>query len=108
MTNELNNISPNSNEDREKLLQQLNDDLFMVEDALDQQFEEDASTGLQQINQDKIPAIVDKLNADLSRHLGKKKKRRGIFKDPSNINITIITILVLIVISFIILKKLLG
>jgi hypothetical protein len=108
MSNELNNISQNSSEDREKLLQQLNEDLFAEDDALDQQFEEDASIGLQQINQDKIPAIVDKLNADLSRHLGKKKKRRGIFKDPSNINITIITILVLIIISYIIIKKVLG
>lgn len=108
MTNDLNNISPNSNTDKEKLLQQLNDDLFGDEDALDQQFDADADAGLQQINEHKIPEIVDKLNADLSRHLSKRKKRRGIFKDPSNFNITIITILILIIISFIVIKKLLG
>jgi hypothetical protein len=108
MSNELNNILPDNNADREKLLQQLNEDLFAEEDAIVQQFEADANIGLQQLNQDKIPAIIDKLNADLSRHLSKKKKRRGIFKDPSNINITIITILVLIIISYIIIKKLLG
>jgi hypothetical protein len=108
MTNDLNNIPTNNNADKEKLLQQLNDDLFGEEDALDQQFEEDASIGLQQIQQEKVPLIVDKLNADLSRHLSKKKKRRGIFKDPSNFNITIITILLLLIISYIILKKLLG
>jgi hypothetical protein len=108
MSNELNNISPNSNANREKLLQQLNEDLFAEDDALDQQFEADANTGLQQLNQHKIPDIVDKLNADLSRHLSKKKKRRGVFQDPSNVNITIITILLLLVISYIIIKKLLS
>lgn len=91
MTNDINNISPN-NEDREKLLKQLNDDLFSEEDALEEQFETDASIGLQDIHRDKIDDIVQTLNTDLSRHLSKKKKRRGIFKDPSNIYVTIITI----------------
>ncbi len=108
MNNDLNNISPNSNEEREKLLQQLNEDLFAEDDTLEEQFETDANAGLQELSSDKIDAIVHSLNADLSRHISKKKKRRGIFKDPSNIYITIITILLLIVLGYWVIKKVLG
>jgi hypothetical protein len=107
MSNDTNNISATNNEnsEREKLLQQLNEDLFSEDAAADEQFEDDANIGLQQIEKDKIPFIVDKLNTDLHRHLKKKKQRKGIFKDPSNIYITIITILLLIVIAYIIIRK---
>ncbi len=106
MNNDLNNILPdNDNLEKEKSLQQLNDDLLSDEDAIDNQFEEDASKGLQQLNQEEIPFIVDKLNADLNRYLKKKKKRRRIFKDQSSIYITIVTILLLIIISYIIIRK---
>ena len=37
----------------------------------------------------------------------KKKKRKGVFKDPSNINVTIITVLLLAIISYIVLHYLL-
>ena len=88
MNNDLNNISPNNNNvDKEKLLQALNEDLFSEDDAVNDDFETDAEIGLQQLDQNKVPLIIDKLNADLSRHLSKKKKRKGIFKDPSNINV---------------------
>ena len=108
MNNDLNNISPNDNNiDKEKLLQQLNEDLFSDDDAMDDDFETDAEIGLQQLDQNKVPHIVDKLNADLSRHLSKKKKRRGIFQDPSNIYITIITILLLIILAYIVISRIL-
>ena len=108
MNNDLNNISPNDNNiDKEKLLQQLNEDLFSDDDAMDDNFETDAQIGLRQLDEKKVPLIVDKLNADLRRHLSKKKKRRGMINDPSNINITIITILLLAIISYLVLHYLL-
>ena len=106
MNNDLNNILPdNDNLEKEKLLQQLNDDVLSDEDAIDKQFEEDASVGLKQLHREEIPLIIDKLNADLNRHLKKKKKRRGIFKDQSSIYVTILTIILLIIISYIIIRK---
>ena len=108
MNNDLNNISPNNNNlDKEKLLQQLNEDLFSDDDVMDDDFETDAEIGLKQLDQNKVTQIVDKLNADLSRHLSKKKKRRGIFQDPSNIYITIITILLLIILAYIVISRIL-
>ena len=108
MNNDLNNISPNNNNlDKEKLLQQLNEDLFSDDDAIDDDFETDAEIGLKQLDQNKVTQIVDKLNADLSRHLSKKKKRRGIFNDPSNIYVTIITILLLIILAYIVISRIL-
>jgi hypothetical protein len=112
MNNDLTNILPDghqSDADRSKRLQRLNDELYLTDDeplGEDDMFELEATQGLQHIDKTKIPFIVDKLNADLQRQLKKKKKRRGIFKDPSSIYITIITILLLIIISFIIIKKL--
>ncbi len=112
MNNDLTNIlheGQQDDADRKKLLQSLNDELSLTNDEpLEEEdiFEQEASQGLQQIDQTKIPFIVDKLNADLHRQLKKKKKRRGIFKDPSSIYITIVTILLLIIISYVIIKKL--
>jgi hypothetical protein len=112
MNNDLTNILPDghqSDADREKLLQSLNDELYLSDDEPleeDDMFDLEATQGLQQMDKTKIPFIIDTLNADLHRQLKKKKKRRGIFKDPSSIYITIITILLLIIISYIIIKKL--
>jgi hypothetical protein len=108
MNNDLNNIPPNNNAEKNALLQKLNKDIFSEEENMDLDFETDANIGLEAMSADKVDSIVHSLNTDLSRHLSKKNKRRGIFKDPSNINITIITILVLIIISYIIIKKILG
>jgi hypothetical protein len=112
MNNDLRNIlpeGPQDDEDREKLLQHLSDELCLTnDDPLEEEdmFEQEASQGLQQIDHTKIPFIVDKLNSDLHRHLKKKKKRRGFLKDQSSIYITIVTILLLIIISYVIIKKL--
>jgi len=109
MNNDVNNILPHNNDaDKEKLLQQLNNDIFSDNDDIDNQFETDANIGLQQIGIDKANKLVNSLNTDLSKHLYKKKKRRGIFNDPSNIYITIITILLLIIIGYLVIRKMMG
>jgi hypothetical protein len=92
-----------NNADKNNRLQELNDALSFSDDDL---FEQEAAEGLSTLEEQKVPQIVDKLNADLHRQLKKKKKRKGI-ADNSNTYITIITILILVVVAFIVLKKIL-
>jgi hypothetical protein len=100
------NISSDGSEnsaEKNNRLQALNDSLSFSDDDL---FEKEAAEGLSQLEEQKVPQIVDKLNADLHRQLKKKKKRKGI-ADNSHTYITIITILLLVVVAFIVLKKIL-
>jgi LDH2 family malate/lactate/ureidoglycolate dehydrogenase len=103
MNNDINNISPNDNNEADKLnlLHALNNDTFNDEDL----FEADASEGLQQMNEHNVAAIVNKLNADLHHQIKKKKKQRRGIPSQQGLYITIITILLLAVIAYIVIKK---
>jgi hypothetical protein len=107
MNNDLNNILPtDANDDvaKQQGLHALNEDLFAEDDDIDL-FEEEAKEGLQQLGENKSTYIIDKLNADLHRNLKKKKhKKRGI-PDQTNVYITIVTILLLAIIAYMVVKK---
>ena len=110
MNNDANNILPegNNNADKLDLLRQLNADveneLFNEEDL----FEAEAAEGLQQMEETKVPLIVNKLNADLHRQLKKKKKQKRGIPSQQPVLITIITILLLAVVAYIVIKKVLA
>jgi hypothetical protein len=105
MSNELNNILPND-EQKQKGLHALSEDLFSDEEDI---FEQDAQEGLQEIPTSKVASIVDTLNADLHKKLQKNKKRkRAGIPSQQTTYITIITILLLAVIAYIVIKKFIG
>ena len=110
MNNDANNILPegNNNADKLDLLRQLNADveneLFNEEDL----FEAEAAEGLQQMEETQVPLIVNKLNADLNRQLKKKKKQKRGIPSQQPVLITIITILLLAVVAYIVIKKVLA
>jgi hypothetical protein len=107
MNNDVNNILPEGNENADKLdlLKQLNADveneMFDDEDL----FEAEAAEGLQQIEATQVPLIVDKLNANLHRQLKKKKKQKRAIPSQQPVLITIITILLLAIVAYIVIKK---
>jgi hypothetical protein len=109
MNNDANNILPEGNYDADKLdlLKQLhadvNNDVFDDEDL----FEAEAAEGLQQMDETQVPIIVNKLNADLHRQLKKKKKLKRGIPSQQPVLITIITILLLAVVAYIVIKKIL-
>lgn len=102
MSNELNNILPNDAK-KQKGLHTLSKDLFADEED---NFEQDAQEGLQQMPNEKVTSIVDTLNADLYKKIqkNKKRKRKGI-PDQQSTYIIIITILLLAVIAYVVIKK---
>jgi hypothetical protein len=110
MNNDVNNILPEGNNDADKLdlLRQLNADIekemFDDEDL----FEAEAAEGLQQIEETQVPLIVNKLNTDLHRQLKKKKKQKRGIPNQQPVLITIITILLLAVVAYIVIKKVLS
>jgi hypothetical protein len=107
MNNDVNNILPEGNDNADKLdlLKQLNADveneMFDDEDL----FEAEAAEGLQQIEATQVPLIVDKLNANLHRQLKKKKKQKRAIPSQQPVLITIITILLLAIVAYIVIKK---
>jgi hypothetical protein len=110
MNNDVNNILPEGNNDADKLdlLKQLhadvNNGMFEDEDL----FEAEAAEGLQQLEETQVPIIVNKLNADLHRQLRKKKKQKRGIPSQQPVLITIITILLLAVVAYIVIKKVLS
>jgi hypothetical protein len=110
MNNDVNNILPEGNNDADKLdlLKQLNaeveNEMFDEEDL----FETEAAEGLQQMDATQLPLIVNKLNADLHRQIKKKKKLQRGIPSQQPVLITIITILLLAVVAYIVIKKVLS
>ncbi len=110
MNNDVNNILPEGNNDADKLdlLKQLhadvNNGMFEDEDL----FEAEAAEGLQQLEETQVPIIVNKLNADLHRQIKKKKKLKRAIPSQQPVLITIITILLLAIVAYIVLKKVLS
>ena len=108
MSNDLNNILPTgANDDAAKQagLHALNDDLFAEDDTA---FEAEAEEGLSQLASTQVSSIVDKLNVDLNKKLRKKKKDKRGIPSQQGIYITIITFLLLIILGYIVIRKLLG
>ncbi len=109
MSNDVENILPNgANDDAEKQarLHALNDDLFAEDD--DTAFETEAAEGLAQLPPTQVSSIIDKLNADLHKKLRKKKKEKRGIPSQQGLYITIITFLLLIILGYIVVRKLLG
>ncbi len=110
MNNDVNNILPEGNNDADKLdlLKQLhadvNNDMFGDEDL----FEAEAAEGLQQFEKTQVPIIVNKLNADLQRQLKKKKRLQRAIPSQQPVLITIITILLLAIVAYLVIKKVLS
>src|SRR5436190_9374445 len=77
---------------------------------LENEFAEDALEGLKQFSDERqIPAMVDQLNADLRRKLEKKRKRREKLriKEQPVLYIVAAIILMLIIIGYILVRKML-
>ncbi len=113
---ELKNILSNSNKDidNQKLMDYLSDKLSAEEkheiekQMNDSDFLNDALEGLGNVREKKdISFLVEQLNANLHKQLEKKKKRKQkrTIKDQPWLYLTIITILLLIIICFIVIKK---
>ena len=71
-------------------------------------FEYDAMEGLQEIkNKERLSFVVEQLNRDLRKKLGKKKVRREKmrFKDQPSLYIALLIILLLIVLSYFVIHR---
>ena len=76
---------------------------------MDSSFHDDAMEGLQEIrNKENISLVVEQLNRDLKRKLGKKKSSREKLriKDQPWIYISLIILLLLIVLSYFLIQRL--
>ena len=74
-------------------------------DEIDDDFEKDATEGLQQFDEHQIPHLVNELNRNLKLQLKSKKRVKKRIPDQSAVLITIITLLLLVILAFIIIKK---
>lgn len=107
MNTNTNNISPQGNNDADKLklLHQinveLNNEIFDDEDM----FDDDAAEGLKQIPETHVTSMVNKLNSDLNRQIKKNKKQRRGIPSQQGLYIVIITILLLAIVAYIVIKK---
>ena len=119
MSDELKDILSNLNKDieQEKLLDYLNKKLSAGEahelekQMADDEFMNDAVEGLEEIkNKKDLSLYVEQLNQELKKQLDKKKKRREKrkLKDGPWTYFAIVWLLVLIVVSFILVRKYLG
>ena len=108
MNNNTEDILSDDQSDNQKRLIELNDLLKseeIISEDTDDDFEKDAAEGLQQIEKNNIPILVNELNQNLKSQLKNKKRLKKRIPDQSPVLITIITILLLIVVAFVIIKK---
>ena len=113
MENNKSNISSHEITDQEKLLQYLNAQLSHHEshqlesDMESDPFTADAMEGLQQVDNQKIPEVIDQLNISLRKEIKakKRKKRNQIFKNQNWVYFAVILILILLMISYLVMKK---
>lgn len=116
MNDNLKDILSNLNKDieQEKLLEYLNKQLpareahDMEAQMLDDPFMNDAIEGLSEFNNKAdLPSYVQQLNQNLQKQLSKKKarKEKRRIKDQPWVYFTIILILVLLIISYVLIKK---
>lgn len=104
MSNEKNDI--NAENERRSLLDSLNDDIHEEVTGEHDSFHSDAEEGLKHLSNEKTDIIVSQLNASLSKKLKKNKYRRADrMAVKPDIYIVIITVLLLIIISWIVLNR---
>ncbi len=85
-------------------LYDLNDDIFKENNA--QLFDKEASEGLAQIPATNVPFIIEKLQTDLQKKLKKHKRKSSKIPSQQSVYFTIITILLLAIIAYVVIKKL--
>jgi hypothetical protein len=116
MSNDLKDILSDSNKDidNQQLMDYLSkqlskaDNYAIEKDMADDEFMSDAVEGLQKMENTKdLQAYVDQLNDDLQKQIAKNKQRKEkrTLKEQPYTYFTILIILILVVISFIVLKK---
>ena len=113
MENNTSNKSTQEAIDQEKLLQYLSEQLSHTEShQLESNIESDPFTfeameGLQQMDNNKIPDVIDQLNIALRKEIKskKRKKRNQIFSNQNWVYFAVILILILIMISYLVMKK---
>ena len=119
MSDDLKNILSNLNKDieQEKLLDYLNKKLSAVEahelekQMADDEFMNDAVEGLENFkNKKDLSFLVEQLNKDLKKQTEKRKlkKEKRKLKEQPWLYVTLITLLLLVIIGYIVIKKYLG
>ncbi|MFZ1306176.1 MAG: hypothetical protein WAT20_02245 [Ferruginibacter sp.] len=116
MSDNLKDILSNLNKDieQDKLLDYLNKNLSAAEahevekQMADDEFMNDAMEGLENFkNKKDLSLIVQQLNSELKKQTEKKKakKEKRKLKDQPWLYITIVTLLILIIVAYIVIKK---
>ncbi len=119
MSDDLKNILSNLNKDieQDKLLDYLNKNLSPGEahevekQMAEDEFMNDAVEGLEHFkNKNDLSLLVDQLNRDLKKQTAKKKlkKEKRKLKEQPWLYITLITLLLLVIIGYIVIKKYLA
>lgn len=106
MSNDQNDIM-GSGRDHEAEKKRLLDELYVPteEASLNTAFEKDSAEGLAQLDKDRVPILIEQLNSSLRQQLKKKKKKTAGLPDQSFVYITVITVLVLVIIAYIVVRK---
>jgi anti-sigma factor RsiW len=116
MSKDLKDILANLNKDieQEKLLDYLNKNLSAAEahevekQMADDEFMNDAMEGLENFkNKQDVSLIVQQLNSELKKQTAKKKarKEKRKLKDQPWLYITIVTLLILVIVAYLVIKK---
>jgi hypothetical protein len=113
MANNKSNTSTQEITDQEKLMQYLNEQLSHSEshqlesDMESDPFIADAMEGLAQVDKQIIPEVIDQLNISLRKEIKakKRKKRNQIFSNQNWVYFAVILILILLIISYLVMKK---
>ena len=107
MNNKFDDILPNNSNSNPDGLKDLNDALNREEISSENEdnFEQDATEGLQQISKDNISVHVTTLNKSLNEALKNKKKNKRKIPDQTMVYLTIIILLLLLVMAYIVIKK---
>ena len=116
MSKDLKDILANLNKDieQEKLLDYLNKNLSAAEahevekQMADDEFMNDAMEGLENFkNKKDVSLMVQQLNSEMKKQTAKKKarKEKRKLKDQPWLYITIVTLLILVIVAYIVIKK---
>jgi len=113
MANNKSNISAQEITDQEKLMQYLNEQLSHSEshqlesDMESDPFMTEAMEGLEQVDKQIIPEVIDQLNISLRKEIKakKRKKRNQIFSNQNWVYFAVILILILLIVSYLVMKK---
>jgi anti-sigma factor RsiW len=116
MSDDLKDILSNLNKDieQEKLLDYLNKNLSAAEahevekQMADDAFMNDAVEGLENFkNKKDVSLMVEQLNSELKKQTAKKKarKEKRRLKDQPWLYITIVTLLLLVIVTYVVIKK---